>query len=202
MTHAESMNVRSPGSSAETNALAASQLRDFVEALSEGVTILDGCGRLGYRNAAMTAMLRREPESQLLVDGVRRVARRGAPAAHTSRGPLVTRLVGDDLRLETSTAIYSLRAPGVSPLALKPGHVLVLATRVSRLLPTADRLRSQFRLTPREAEVALLLAEGATDLQISEAHGVSPHTTRHHAEHVFAKLGIHSRKALGLRLVE
>ena len=29
---------------------------------------------------------------------------------------------------------------------------------------------------------------------------MSPHTVRHHAENVFAKLGVHSRRAIGARL--
>jgi DNA-binding CsgD family transcriptional regulator len=51
-------------------------------------------------------------------------------------------------------------------------------------------------LTRREAQVARLLARRATNREIAEQLGMSPHTVRHHAENVFAKLGVHSRRAI------
>jgi len=54
-------------------------------------------------------------------------------------------------------------------------------------------------LTRREAQVARLLAR-ASNREIAEQLGISPHTVRHHAENVFSKLGVHSRRAIGARL--
>jgi DNA-binding CsgD family transcriptional regulator len=45
-----------------------------------------------------------------------------------------------------------------------------------------------------------LLARRATNREIAEQLGMSPHTVRHHAENVFAKLGVHSRRAIGAQL--
>ena len=76
--------------------------------------------------------------------------------------------------------------------------LIVAALRLDPALPTArrpspldgDSLR-------REAQIALALASGRTDASIALTLGiVSPHTIRHHAEHIFSKLGIHSRKAI------
>jgi DNA-binding CsgD family transcriptional regulator len=55
-------------------------------------------------------------------------------------------------------------------------------------------------LTPREAEVARLLARRATNEEVAAALGVSPHTARHHAQRVLEKLGLRSRRALGALL--
>ena len=55
-------------------------------------------------------------------------------------------------------------------------------------------------LTRREPEVARLLAGRATNREIAERLGMSPHTVRHHAENVFAKLGVHSRRAVAAQL--
>lgn len=48
-------------------------------------------------------------------------------------------------------------------------------------------------LTPRESQVAQMLAEGLTNKQIARALVVVPRTVESHAEHIFAKLGVNSR---------
>ena len=58
----------------------------------------------------------------------------------------------------------------------------------------------QFGLTAREAQVALLLARRATNREIAEQLDMSPHTVRHHAENIFAKLGVHSRRSVATLL--
>ncbi len=68
-------------------------------------------------------------------------------------------------------------------------------------LPSVQNLRDRFGLTGRQAEVALLLAKGATNREIAAALAISPHTVRSHGEVVFQKLDIHTRKALALRLI-
>jgi DNA-binding CsgD family transcriptional regulator len=62
------------------------------------------------------------------------------------------------------------------------------------LLPRRDELRRRFRLTEREAEVALLLAQRRTSKEIARTLEVSWHTARRHTERVLAKLGISSRR--------
>jgi DNA-binding CsgD family transcriptional regulator len=60
----------------------------------------------------------------------------------------------------------------------------------------ADLTLGRFGLTRREAQVARLLARRATNREIADQLGVSPHTVRHHVENIFAKLGIHSRRSV------
>jgi non-specific serine/threonine protein kinase len=48
-------------------------------------------------------------------------------------------------------------------------------------------------LTPREREVADLIALGCTNPQISEALVVSRETTKSHVKSIFMKLGVNSR---------
>ena len=48
-------------------------------------------------------------------------------------------------------------------------------------------------LTPRQAEVALLLAERRTNREIASALCISVHTARHHVEAVLAHLGVNRR---------
>ena len=59
--------------------------------------------------------------------------------------------------------------------------------------PTADELCARHGLTPREAEVALLLARGASEKALSRSLGISVHTARRHTEKVYVKLGVRAR---------
>jgi DNA-binding CsgD family transcriptional regulator len=61
-------------------------------------------------------------------------------------------------------------------------------------------LESTYGLTPREIQVAMLLAQGRSNVAIAAALRISPHTARHHTQRVLAKLGVHSRAAAGALL--
>ena len=64
----------------------------------------------------------------------------------------------------------------------------------------AELTLAQFGLTKREAQIARLLARRATNREIAEQLDVSRHTVRHHVENIFAKLGVHSRRAIVAQL--
>jgi DNA-binding CsgD family transcriptional regulator len=65
---------------------------------------------------------------------------------------------------------------------------------------TATRLQLEYGMTPREVEVALLLAEGCSNSTVARRLDISPHTARHHTQRVLGKLGVHSRAEAGARL--
>lgn len=69
-------------------------------------------------------------------------------------------------------------------------------------MPDVRTLSGLYGLTPRQAEVAQLLARGASNSEIADRLGISPHTARHHAQRVLEKVGTHSRKAVGMRFLE
>lgn len=79
--------------------------------------------------------------------------------------------------------------------------MLVQVERTHRVLPTAERVQARFGLTPREAEVALLLAERLDNRAIAEHLSISPHTARRHTESVLRGLGAASRAAVAIRLL-
>ncbi len=64
-----------------------------------------------------------------------------------------------------------------------------------------EAVRLRHGLTKREAEVALLLAEGRSNADVAAQLFVSPHTARHHVENVLGKLGLTSRAAVAARLL-
>ncbi len=56
-----------------------------------------------------------------------------------------------------------------------------------------DLLRNRFLLTPREAEVAQLILQRRSNLEIAEQLEISRHTARHHVQSILLKLGVNSR---------
>jgi DNA-binding CsgD family transcriptional regulator len=91
------------------------------------------------------------------------------------------------------------------PGAFGPEGALLVSVSFERAgpppLPSVEALRTTHGLTRREAEIALLLAEGLTNSAIAERLFVSPHTARHHVENVMAKLEVQSRAAVATRLL-
>jgi DNA-binding response OmpR family regulator len=67
--------------------------------------------------------------------------------------------------------------------------------RVAEL--TDEELAARFQLTPRQAEVARLLAEGLTNEEIGTALSVSRFTARNHVDEVMRKLGASTRGRVG-----
>lgn len=60
---------------------------------------------------------------------------------------------------------------------------------------SATLLARRLPLTPRQAEVLWHLAAGQTNDGIAHRLGVSPHTVVRHVEHLYARLGVHTRVA-------
>lgn len=62
--------------------------------------------------------------------------------------------------------------------------------RTHRRTPSTDHL------TPQELQVALLVAEGATNREAAAALLVTPKTIELHLGHIYRKLGVPTRSAL------
>jgi DNA-binding CsgD family transcriptional regulator len=69
-------------------------------------------------------------------------------------------------------------------------------------LPGDNDLRRRFRLTPRESEVARLLADRLSNEEIARRLGISVNTARSHCERVLQKLGIHTRNRVRNALLD
>ena len=77
--------------------------------------------------------------------------------------------------------------------------VLVVERRAARRL-TSDNVQQRFGLSPRQAEVALLLAQGHTTADIARMLALTTHTVRHHAEQVLQRLNVRTRQQAMVRL--
>ncbi len=181
---------------------------EALDGTSDGFLVFDlECDRELYRNAALAAMQRSDPEGDIVVSAMQRIAHgmsscKSSPAESASTA-LAAAALAQNQEISTARCRYMLRATLLPPGTCSTGSaVLVLARSLSATLPSVTELRSRFELTRREADVALHLAAGMSDHAIARRIGVSPHTARHHAEHVLLKLGLRSRKGLGLFLLD
>jgi DNA-binding CsgD family transcriptional regulator len=160
-----------------------------------GMVILrsDGLGEVA-RNTRWDELLEEEPERDRLLELITRHAGRAAAS--------VGRLREDDVELELSGRSYRLVASRAAAGTLFPeAAVLILMDRLNLGLPTTQELRISHGLRGREPQVALLAAEGLSNADIAQRLRLSAHTVRHYLERVLDRLGLHSRKALALRLM-
>lgn len=173
------------------------RLTEMVDVLTEAILV---CGRDGgtvHANAALSRLLAGDPEGERIAAAASAFVR-SMVAAETAPGS-VRRAPG---QIRTATALYRLRGSYVAEADWCPGaRVLITVERVDAGAPSPDLIRQRFGLTRREAEVALLLAARKSNDEIARALCVSPHTARHHTEHVMLKLGISSRRSVSAALL-
>jgi DNA-binding NarL/FixJ family response regulator len=110
-------------------------------------------------------------------------------------------------RTEPSDRVAGLLLGGDDYLAkpVEPDELLARVRRHLLRLETWNGLG--VRLTSREHQVLKLLADGLGPTEISAELGISPKTVATHVEHIYAKLGVHTRaqavaSAFRLSLVE
>jgi DNA-binding NarL/FixJ family response regulator len=103
---------------------------------------------------------------------------------------------------ELDLAIGELQAMHMGP-ALQRAFALrtKMARSASATGATADIFSGDL-LTPREHEVAALLAHGLSNREIGEALGISTSTVEVHVKHVLGKLGFTSRSQLAAKAAQ
>ncbi len=107
--------------------------------------------------------------------------------------------MGSQVRAATSerTNLHAVTvevSPLTSPLPLKPTvHFLALETPSDRQVPKGTDRAS---LSPRESEIARLLADGLSRPQIAKSLKISPHTVCALSTRVYRKLGVRTRAHL------
>jgi DNA-binding CsgD family transcriptional regulator len=176
--------------------------RRAVDAFPEPFVVMDRYGREVHRSARVTELLRADQQAGIVLERVRALARDvGAGLAkHPAVGNGVAPAV---VNVRTSVREYTLTATVMPAAVFSLGEsILVLVSpRGAPTLPAPERLVERFGLTRREAEVALRIASGATRDAIAAELGVSPHTVRAHTERVFLKLGVNTRAAVAMALM-
>lgn len=158
-----------------------------------GVALVDGAGQVIHANPAMQAAC--GPGRGLTLGDTLRATGDGgvfrAKLAELAEGaPAIARRAGwQTLRLprdgDTREMVCFLsRVPGT----VDPAVVMVVAVDPERrLISNTRQLMAAFGLTPTEARIATLLAEGLRPGDIAEHTGVSPTTVAFHLKNLFAK---------------
>lgn len=180
----------------------AQQLSNFVDTMPVGVVLARIDGRIVHENASVRRMLASVPSENTLrsaitecIDRFRRVWSSRAPAG----SPAPPRPTASEYRVPGHTFRLSTSFLGRDVLPGGGAIVVVVETLGPPPFP-AGILRDRYNLTRREIEVARLLAEGETNLEVAAALGVSAPTARHHTESVMLKLGVNARGKIAVIL--
>lgn len=175
------------------------RLRNTLDRLKDGVAVYRD-GSQVHRNEALRRMLAAEERADEVLSAAQTCADR-LTRAPGGRGAAGGELDGAT-ELVTPGNRYSLEASHLEGgTGGTPATVIVVVRPATPPLPDEAELQERYGLTPRQAEVATLLARGRSNREIGERLGISRHTARHHAQRVLEKTGAESRKALALHLL-
>jgi DNA-binding CsgD family transcriptional regulator len=89
-------------------------------------------------------------------------------------------------------------ATATGPLALRGFIRSVSALRILGLAPATPNPPDVSPLSPREEELAALVAGGATNREIGNSLSIAERTVAAHIEHILGKLGFTSRTQIGV----
>jgi DNA-binding CsgD family transcriptional regulator len=171
-----------------------SSLVDVLDMFEQGVVLLRSDLHPCYSNSAATELLETDSERDALTNEVRAVSRVALSGkAHATA----------EREIGTPAGTYRLRAKLLKQklIDISSRTILVTIERANLELPSRDALIRRFAMTGREADVATLLARGASNSRIASELRISPHTARHHTENVLAKLNVHARAEVARAIV-
>ena len=144
--------------------------------------------------AALDVLIEAIPSPAFLVDG------RAAICEANAAGRALLARSDRDVHAAVADALAG-RAPAM-PVRLTRLHKRALAPHwlaIFQVDATSARVAAvacRFRLTPREAEVLLWVARGATNQRIAAELGCSERTVELHVTHILDKAGVANRTAL------
>jgi DNA-binding CsgD family transcriptional regulator len=191
--------------------------RDLLDKVDAPVAVFGPDGHELFHSRALQALLAADPESNAVVCEMRRLERtlrtfhekplyengtalNGKVAGQFEMGKF-TELGQAAHEVRTKTSLYRIYGSLLQPLLCGVEAAIVTVERRGVALPSRRRLQTSFGLTPREADVTLLLAEGLGNNALAERLYISPHTARRHTEKVLDKLGIASRAAVAITIL-
>jgi DNA-binding CsgD family transcriptional regulator/tetratricopeptide (TPR) repeat protein len=103
---------------------------------------------------------------------------------------------------DAGLAALSEAERGLGGLGASQDVARVQQTSRGQVIKRAGRPGYGGRLSPRETDVAILVVDGLTNRDIAQRLFLSPRTVAHHVDSAMRKLGVASRTALAVRIVE
>lgn len=203
---------RSPRSAHAHMATGPADRFPFLHAVDACVCVFDEAGEVLYRSwghGGMAVDLRYRQRllehaaraAHALFDGGRgeRAADRGDGSAGSPSHGMPVEVDGRRFRLCGSLVDgHDRERRNVAVVTIHPGDTGSNSPeKKSRALHDAGR---RYGLTRREVEVAALVVARRTNREIADGLGISVHTVRHHVERILSKLGLHSRRQVGVKL--
>ena len=181
--------------------------RAALDAVAEPLAVFDVDGREVHRNPALGGLLADEPERARVEGALRGLARdlrRFAFATQWERALGRSGPPPAEVAVATARGAYTLRGSLLGAGMFGPDEACLVSVHaaVAPASPSADEVRERFGLTAREAEVALLIAEGLKNDAIADRLFIAQGTARRHTEGVFAKLDVNTRAAVASRLLQ
>jgi DNA-binding CsgD family transcriptional regulator len=161
-----------------------SELLHAFHLLGYAVAICDEQGRVRHATPAMRALLDADAPHGVIDASLRRIRQPSVAGA----------------TLATANGAQRLRVLPAAAREDDGGHYVVLLEALAPALPAAGEIQARFGLTPAEARVALLIAQGSRNAGVATALSISPHTAKRHTERVLQKLGVASRSLVAERL--
>jgi DNA-binding NarL/FixJ family response regulator len=170
------------------------------------VTCACSCVAAGSTTAVVAALRRRFSEAEASLHAARAYAEaQGAPATIWRTQVALGRVFAAQRRRAEATEAFAAARACVEALAmtlvadnpLRQTFVNASAARLPRLRTESPRRAAKVAfggLTPREREVAALIARARTNREIADALVVGERTVETHVENILSKLGLNSRR--------
>lgn len=176
-----------------------STLFETLDLLPQHQALMTTAGSTVRVNRWLADLLRRVPEGRYLEEALGSYARSIADARRPWSG--APGAAPTTLEYQTAAGPCLLWGWCVELDRYGLGRLVLMTVQpVDRGIPADETLRRLLGLTPKEVDVARLLAEGRTNAAVATALCISQHTARHHTEKVMSKLGVRSRAEVGPRL--
>ena len=175
--------------------LSLAPLASVLETIEHGIVLLGPNSHACFRNSAAERILVADGEHGVIAREMHSVSR--AALMHRGGRPAETVVATRAGRYRMRATVLRQRIREIRTIP-----VLVTIKQSADDVPTRASLMQRFGMTPREADVALLLARGSRNTAIAEELDISTHTARHHTENVMMKLQVHARSEVMRAIVD
>ncbi len=171
-----------------------------MDTLGIALAVCGAEGRVIHMAARLSALIAQDPDGERVVRRVRAIARRVLAGTDGLLGPEEEPARAHEI-VQTRMASYRVcGALATHAVLFGKTDVLVTVTPLSLTATNAQSVMQQWKMSKREAEVAVLIANGMRNDAIAPLLGLSPHTIRRHTERVLANVDVSTRTEVAVRL--